>query len=662
MSKRPLQSRHRLRRQVLVEKETLLSLSVGGHSSHPSVAYLRQIYQTEESLYFVLNYTGCVRLRDVLRRLSRAGVSLSIGAARLWAAEIVAALATLRQKGVLHRDIRPENIVVSERGHLTLVDFYSALHLAPETQQWQQQNEQLREQETEKDRHLKQQLQQLQHCSTVHQREPQRVEGFSFSSSSRRSYPNCRNSKKRYQSEPSRSQGDLEIHSRRRTAVNYPYAVVPGYAAPELSVSVDSDGDSVEQHDFGCGYGTDCWSLGCLVHELLVGEPPFKNIPSTAVAQAVCGDQELSLTQQMPAAAVDFIKSLLRSKEEERLGSRDIKELLEHHFLKGVDCMALHFHPLPLDVMQYDFAFQGFGHSCRARETAAKCDRTVPVEREDNAVRAAASAADTPAALETPVTLLSSCRVSTSKPRASDAPQACLYPQSNERCIRSGGVPGIVPISPIRNCNCSRTSQQLQIPPCEVLDQGTPLAPSWSMKSGRWCLENAETHQQQELTGALSLRYDVTEEPKTVCRRAVTEAVLGWGPPLRLRPISSADYSEENTDCPGAATEETGTRRSTTIGTKDSIRKVSEAAGNILPPESQRSSGLMLSRLREADQGRLGGSFPVSQEAPPYLAKWLLKGERLHCHGVLLRMRGEKGSLISIACVGDTHKATSRGC
>lgn len=660
---------------MFVEKETLLSLSLGGHSSHPSVAYLRQIYQTEENLYFVLNYTGCVRLRDVLRRLSRAGVSLSIGAARLWAAEIVAALATLRQKGVLHRDIRPENIVVSEQGHLTLVDFYSALHLVPGTQQWQQQHEKLREQETERqgqqvfnmhrheqkqDRHSKQQLQQLQHRSTVHQREPKRVGGLSFSSSSQRFYRNSRNGKKRYQSEPSRLQVNLEIYSRRQTAVIYPYAVVPGYAAPEASVSVDSDGDSVAQYDFGCGYGTDCWSLGCLVHELLVGEPPFKSVSSTAVAQALCGYHELSLTQQMPAAAVDFIKSLLRPKEEERLGSRDIKELLKHHFLEGVDCMALHFQPLPLDVMQYDFAFQGFGHSCRLGATAAKCDCTVPVEREHNAVRAAASAAGTPSALETPVTSLSGSCVSTSKSIASDAPQACLYPQNNERCIRSGGQPDIVPISPIRNYNCSRTGQQLQILPGEMLDQGTPLAPSWSMKSGRGCAENAGTHQQQELTGALFLRHDVTEEPKTVCRRAVTEAVLGWGPPLRLRPISSADYLEENTDCPGAATEETATWRS--IGTKDSIRKMSEAAGSNLPPESQRSSGLMLSRLRGADQGRLSGSFPVSQEAPPYLAKWLLKGERLHCHGVLLRMRGEKGSLISIAYVGDAHKTTSSGC
>lgn len=50
-------------------------------------------------------------------------------AVRLWTTELVAALEWFRVKGVVHRDLKPQNLVISPTGHLTVVDFGSALLL-----------------------------------------------------------------------------------------------------------------------------------------------------------------------------------------------------------------------------------------------------------------------------------------------------------------------------------------------------------------------------------------------------------------------------------------------------------------------------------------------------------------------------------------------------
>lgn len=53
---------------------------------------------------------------------------LSEDTVRLYVAEISSALAFLHEKKIVHRDIKPDNILLDARGHAHVTDFNVAIH------------------------------------------------------------------------------------------------------------------------------------------------------------------------------------------------------------------------------------------------------------------------------------------------------------------------------------------------------------------------------------------------------------------------------------------------------------------------------------------------------------------------------------------------------
>ncbi len=91
--------------------------------SHPHIGVLYDFEETDEATFLVLEYLPGGTLRQRLDRLAEENRKVSIPEAVDWAGQIAAGLAHAHRKGIVHRDVKPSNIMFDEEGRLKLTDF-----------------------------------------------------------------------------------------------------------------------------------------------------------------------------------------------------------------------------------------------------------------------------------------------------------------------------------------------------------------------------------------------------------------------------------------------------------------------------------------------------------------------------------------------------------
>lgn len=95
---------------------------------HSFILGLRYAFQTPQKLYFVTEFMAGGELFQHLKRVSR----FREDQARFMVACIVAALGHLHNRGFIYRDLKPENVLLDERGFVKLADFGLAKRIGVE--------------------------------------------------------------------------------------------------------------------------------------------------------------------------------------------------------------------------------------------------------------------------------------------------------------------------------------------------------------------------------------------------------------------------------------------------------------------------------------------------------------------------------------------------
>nr|CAD1824494.1 unnamed protein product [Ananas comosus var. bracteatus] len=109
-------------RRVRVERDVL------GALRHPLLPALRGVVSTEKVVGFAMERWCCGGDLGALRRRQADGM-FSDEVIRFYAAELVLALEYLHGLGIVHRDLKSENILIQDDGHLMLIDFDLAAKL-----------------------------------------------------------------------------------------------------------------------------------------------------------------------------------------------------------------------------------------------------------------------------------------------------------------------------------------------------------------------------------------------------------------------------------------------------------------------------------------------------------------------------------------------------
>ncbi|CAD8136549.1 unnamed protein product [Paramecium octaurelia] len=86
---------------------------------HPFIVKLHYAFQTQHKLFLVMDFCPGGDLTKLLDLKSK----LSEQVAKMYTAEIILAIEALHQNKIMYRDLKPQNIIIDNKGHCMLTDF-----------------------------------------------------------------------------------------------------------------------------------------------------------------------------------------------------------------------------------------------------------------------------------------------------------------------------------------------------------------------------------------------------------------------------------------------------------------------------------------------------------------------------------------------------------
>jgi tRNA A-37 threonylcarbamoyl transferase component Bud32 len=116
MRKEQIEAEH-ARGRIDAEAELLESLN------HPNLVGFISFFEDEKRIFLVMELAGGGDVHSVIVRMG----SVDAAWARFVAAEAAAALTYLHELSIVHFDVKPENLLLNEQGHVLLADFGSCL-------------------------------------------------------------------------------------------------------------------------------------------------------------------------------------------------------------------------------------------------------------------------------------------------------------------------------------------------------------------------------------------------------------------------------------------------------------------------------------------------------------------------------------------------------
>ena len=208
--------------------------------------------------------------------------------AKFYAAEIVLAIESVHKLDCIHRDLKPDNVLIDADGHIKLSDFGLSKKLD------------------------------LKLIDSGLQNELRNFDSNN-NSNSIRGFKNLSYAQQFSQFK--------SMKSKKRRAFAFSTVGTPDYIAPEV----------IRQK--GYGQEIDWWSLGVIMFEMMIGYPPFFSESSTETCKKIL-DWKKTLNIRPEAniskEAEDILRKLI-SDPETRLGANGADEIKNHPFFKGID-------------------------------------------------------------------------------------------------------------------------------------------------------------------------------------------------------------------------------------------------------------------------------------------------------------------------------------
>ncbi|XP_009625904.1 serine/threonine-protein kinase D6PK isoform X2 [Nicotiana tabacum] len=311
MDKASLAGRKKLLR-AQTEREILQSLD------HPFLPTLYTHFETEKFSCLVMEFCPGGDLHTLRQR--QPGKHFSEQAVKFYVAEILLSLEYLHMLGIVYRDLKPENVLVREDGHIMLSDFDLSLRCAVSPT--------------------------LVKLSSLDAEPLRKNSGYCVQPSCIEPsciQPSCAvpttcfgprffSSKSKKEKKSKNDTGNQvsplpELMAEPTGARSMSFVGTHEYLAPEI---IKGEGH---------GSAVDWWTFGIFLYELLFGKTPFKGSGNRATLFNVVG-QPLRFPESpvVSFSARDLIRGLLVKEPQHRLAyKRGATEIKQHPFFEGVN-------------------------------------------------------------------------------------------------------------------------------------------------------------------------------------------------------------------------------------------------------------------------------------------------------------------------------------
>ncbi|KAL6978871.1 Serine/Threonine protein kinase, catalytic domain [Sarracenia purpurea var. burkii] len=270
-------------RRICFEQEVLSCFD------HPLLPKLRGVIATDKIVGYAIDYCPGRDLNSLRKKQTEKMFSDDI--IRFYAAELVLALEYLHGLGIVYRDLKPENVMIQESGHLMLVDFDLSKKLS------------VKSPESLPDR-------------------VSIVRSVPVKKKKRRFLSSCMYCNSGISPESSETPPEIDVKPANRESVEKSNSFVgtEEYVAPEVILG--------NGHDFA----VDWWCLGIVLYEMLYGTTPFRGSNRKETFYRVLAMSPELVGEQTPLR--DLIGKLLEKDPKQRISLERIKG---HDFFRGVD-------------------------------------------------------------------------------------------------------------------------------------------------------------------------------------------------------------------------------------------------------------------------------------------------------------------------------------
>jgi len=284
-----------LRKKDMMEKEQVAHVraerDILVEAENPWVVKMFYSFQDLYNLYLIMEFLPGGDMMTLLMNKD----TLTEEQTKFYMAESILAITSIHDLGFIHRDVKPDNLLIDARGHLKLSDFGLCTGL--------------------KKAH-----------STEYYRDLSQAQPIDFST--------------RPTTSANDSRRKAETWKSKRRKLAYSTVGTPDYIAPEV----------FQQQ----GYTLSCdwWSLGVIMYECLIGYPPFcSESPQETYRKVMQWRSTLVFPDEMPISDVarHLVLSLCTDGDK-RLGYPDVENLKKHPFFNKVDWEHIRERPAPITV------------------------------------------------------------------------------------------------------------------------------------------------------------------------------------------------------------------------------------------------------------------------------------------------------------------------